>query len=133
MHDKSGKIIYVGKSKALHNRLGQYFSPAAKNNIKTEHMVRAVYDFEYIITDTEIEALALENKLIKVHSPKYNIRLKDSKSYPYIKVNVGERYPSITVTRTRRAIRQSILARIPEWTRLYYFENGSKHIWNTLV
>ena len=66
MHDKSGKIIYVGKSKTLHNRLSQYFSPAAKNNIKTEHMVRAVYDFEYIITDTEIEALALENKLIKV-------------------------------------------------------------------
>ena len=103
MHDKSGKIIYVGKSKTLHNRLSQYFSPAAKNNIKTEHMVRAVYDFEYIITDTEIEALALENKLIKVHSPKYNIRLKDSKSYPYIKVNVAERYPSITVTRTRSA------------------------------
>ena len=101
MHDKSGKIIYVGKSKALHNRVSHYFAPSARHDIKTEHMVSSVYDFEYILTDTEIEALALENRLIKLHTPKYNIRLKDCKSYPYIKVTVADRYPSVIVTRKR--------------------------------
>lgn len=101
MHDKSGKIIYIGKSKALKNRVSQYFAASSKHHIKTENMVSKVADFDYIITDTEIEALALENRLIKLHKPKYNIKLKDCKNYPYIKVCVTDEYPKIVVTRKR--------------------------------
>ena len=102
MRDKTGKIIYIGKSKALHFRVSQYFQDGEKN-IKTQKMVSEVWDFDIMRTDTEIEALALENKLIKLHQPKYNIRLKDAKSYPYIKVSVGDEYPRVTVTRKRSA------------------------------
>ncbi len=102
MHGAGDKIIYVGKSKALKNRVSQYFGDNEKN-IKTQRMVDDVWDFEYMLTDTEIEALALENKLIKLHQPKYNILLKDSKSYPYIKVNLQAAYPNVEVTRKRLA------------------------------
>lgn len=102
MHGAGDKIIYVGKSKSLKNRVTQYFTDSEKN-IKTRHMVDSVYDFEYMLTDTEIEALVLENKLIKLHTPKYNILLKDAKSYPYIKVTVDEPYPTVSVTRKRSA------------------------------
>ncbi len=100
MQGEGGKIIYVGKSKALKNRVSQYFGDNEKN-IKTEKMVSDVQDFDYMLTDTEIEALALENKLIKLHKPKYNILLKDSKSYPYIKVNLQKPYPTVEFTRKR--------------------------------
>ncbi len=99
MKDKHGKVIYVGKSRKLKNRVSQYFQNSRKN-YKTERMVRAAEDFEYIVCSTEIEALTLENTLIKQYSPKYNIRLKDAKSYPYIKVT-NEEYPRIVYTRTR--------------------------------
>ena len=99
MKDKSGKVIYVGKSRKLKNRVSQYFQNSKKNT-KTLQMVCRVDDFEYIICKTEIEALTLENSLIKQYSPKYNIRLKDAKSYPYIKITSGE-YPRIVFTRTR--------------------------------
>ena len=99
MKDKHGKVIYVGKSRKLKNRVSQYFQNSRKN-YKTERMVRLVEDFEYIVCSTEIEALTLENTLIKQYSPKYNIRLKDAKSYPYIKVT-HEQYPRIVYTRTR--------------------------------
>ncbi len=99
MRDKNNKIIYVGKSRKLKNRVSQYFQSNKKNN-KTLQMVNSVYDFEYILCKTEIEALTLENSLIKQHTPKYNIRLKDAKSYPYIKITDGE-YPKILFTRTR--------------------------------
>ena len=102
MYGSGGKIIYIGKSKALHFRVSQYFQDNEKN-VKTAKMVSEVYDFDVMLTDTEIEALALENKLIKLHMPKYNIRLKDAKSYPYIKVTVNDAYPSVTVTRKRSA------------------------------
>ena len=101
MKDKSGNIIYVGKSRKLKNRVSQYFQQA-KKNVKTLQMVSRVDDFEYILCKTEIEALTLENTLIKQHSPKYNIKLKDAKSYPYIKIT-AEKYPRIIFTRTRRA------------------------------
>lgn len=101
MKDKSGSIIYVGKSRKLKNRVSQYFQQA-KKNIKTYQMVSKVEDFEYIVCKTEIEALTLENLLIKQHSPKYNIKLKDAKNYPYIKIT-GDSYPKIIFTRTRRA------------------------------
>ncbi len=99
MKDKNGKIIYVGKSRKLKNRVSQYFQNS-KKNFKTSRMVSSVDDFDYIVCKTEIEALTLENTLIKQHSPKYNIKLKDAKSYPYIKVT-DEEYPRIVFTRTR--------------------------------
>ncbi len=103
MKDKNGKVIYVGKSRALKNRVSSYFHESAKHNEKTRRMVSMVYSFDYILTDTEIEALSLENSLIKQYTPKYNIKLKDSKSYPYIKLTVNDEYPKLTVTRKRLA------------------------------
>ncbi|MBR6727751.1 MAG: excinuclease ABC subunit UvrC [Clostridia bacterium] len=103
MRDSGGKIIYVGKSRKLKSRVSQYFQNSAKQ-IKTARMVASVADFDYFLCSTEIEALALENTLIKQYTPKYNIRLKDAKSYPYIKVT-AEAYPRLEFTRTRRADR----------------------------
>ena len=103
MKDAEGEIIYVGKSKKLKNRVTSYFT-GTPATLKTAKMVRLVFDFDYIVCKTEIEALTLENVLIKKHSPKYNIRLKDSKSYPYIKVT-NEEYPKLFVTRERRSDR----------------------------
>lgn len=99
MRDRSGKVIYVGKSRKLKNRVSQYFQQGGKN-VKTARMVSLVANFDYFLCDTEIEALTLENALIKQYSPKYNIRLKDAKSYPYIKVT-AEEYPRLIMTRTR--------------------------------
>lgn len=101
MKDKIGKIIYVGKSRSLKDRVSQYFHLTKDANIKTVRMVSQVYDFETIFCDTEIEALTLENVKIKQYNPKYNILLKDSKSYPYIKVTMNEKYPKILMTRKR--------------------------------
>ena len=103
MRDKQGKVIYVGKSRKLKNRVSQYFQNAEKNT-KTARMVAQVWDFDYYLCDTEIEALSLENTLIKQYTPKYNIRLKDAKSYPYIKIT-NEEYPSLVFTRRRDADR----------------------------
>ena len=100
MKDRQGIVIYVGKSKVLRQRVSQYFGEN-EHNIKTARMVSNVYEFEYMLTDTEMEALALENKLIKLYKPKYNIKLKDSKSYPYIKVTLNAEYPQISVVRKR--------------------------------
>ena len=101
MRDRAGKIIYVGKSAKLKNRVSQYFQNGEKDR-KTSKMVASVFEFDYILCDTEIEALSLENALIKQYTPRYNIRLKDSKSYPYIKIT-NEEYPRIMFTRTRLA------------------------------
>ena len=101
MRDGDGNIIYVGKSKKLKNRVTSYFS-GTHTSIKTARMVSLVRDFDYILCKTEIEALTLENVLIKKHSPKYNIKLKDAKSYPYIKIS-AEEYPRLTVTRDRNS------------------------------
>ncbi len=100
MRDKAGKIIYVGKSRKLKNRVTSYFH-AGEKSAKTARMVAQVADFDYYLCDTEIEALSLENTLIKQHSPRYNIRLKDAKSYPYIKIT-QEEYPRLVFTRTRK-------------------------------
>ncbi|MBR3894633.1 MAG: excinuclease ABC subunit UvrC [Clostridia bacterium] len=99
MRDRGGKVIYVGKSRKLKNRVSQYFQNAEKN-LKTARMVSLVHEFDYYICDTEIEALSLENTLIKQYTPKYNIRLKDAKSYPYIKLT-SEEYPRLLFTRRR--------------------------------
>ncbi len=99
MKDREGRVIYVGKSRKLKNRVSQYFQNGEKN-LKTARMVASVGDFEYFLCDTEMEALTLENTLIKQHNPKYNIRLKDAKSYPYIKIT-DEPYPRLIMTRKR--------------------------------
>ena len=101
MKNAEGGVIYVGKSKKLKNRVTSYFV-GRHDNPKTAKMVSLVRDFDYVVCDSEIEALTLENVLIKKHSPKYNIKLKDAKSYPYIKVTGGE-YPRLFVTRERRS------------------------------
>lgn len=99
MRDGQGKIIYVGKSRKLKNRVSQYFHNSEKT-FKTARMVEKIAAFDYFICDTEIEALALENTLIKQHTPKYNVRLKDAKSYPYVKIT-QEPYPRLVFTRRR--------------------------------
>ena len=91
--------VYVGKSRKLKNRVSQYFQNGEKN-LKTEKMVGSVSDFDYYVCDNEMEALSLENTLIKQYTPKYNIRLKDAKSYPYIKLT-DEEYPRLVMTRKR--------------------------------
>lgn len=101
MRRADGTVIYVGKSKSLKNRVTQYFGAGTGHNLKTAKMVSNVADFEYMLTDTNMEALALENRLIKLYQPKYNILLKDSKSYPYIKVDIKSDYPHIEITRKR--------------------------------
>ncbi len=100
MKDAHGNIIYVGKSRKLKNRVSSYFV-REHASYKTAKMVSQVADFDYILCDTEMEALTLENTLIKKYTPKYNILLKDDKSYPYIKVT-NEDYPRLIVTRDRR-------------------------------
>ena len=99
MRDRGGKVIYVGKSRKLKNRVSQYFQNSEKN-FKTQRMVSQVEDFDYYLCDTEMESLSLENTLIKQYAPKYNIRLKDAKSYPYIKLT-AEEYPRLVFTRRR--------------------------------
>lgn len=96
MKDKNGTIIYVGKAKVLKNRVRSYFT--GSHNTKTERLVSEIEDFEYIITESDIEALVLEINLIQKNDPKYNIMLKDDKSYPFIKVT-NERYPRLLITR----------------------------------
>ena len=99
MHDKNDTIIYVGKAVNLKNRVRQYFRASHNEGIRKDQMVRLIERFEYIITDSELEALVLECNLIKEHRPKYNILLKDDKTYPYIKVTLGETYPRVLFSR----------------------------------
>lgn len=98
MLDKEGTVIYVGKARVLKNRVRQYFHTSEKP-IKVRSMVENIADFSYIVAPSEVDALALENTLIKKHKPKYNILLKDDKTYPYIKVHTREEFPHISVTR----------------------------------
>ncbi len=98
MLDKDEKVIYVGKAKVLKNRVTQYFQNSYKTQ-KVMAMVKNIEDFYYILTSTETDALSLENNLIKKYKPKYNILLKDDKSYPYIRVNLKEDYPRFTIVR----------------------------------
>ncbi|MBQ8591754.1 MAG: excinuclease ABC subunit UvrC [Lachnospiraceae bacterium] len=99
MHDENDTIIYVGKAISLKNRVRSYFRASTVKSPKIEKMVSKIARFEYIITDSELEALVLENNLIKEHNPRYNTMLKDDKTYPYIKVTVSEDYPRILFAR----------------------------------
>ena len=101
MHDKSDAIIYIGKAVSLRKRVRQYFQPSHNEGIKKEQMVEHIARFEYIITDSELEALVLECNLIKEHTPKYNTMLRDDKTYPYIRVTMGEDFPRVLFARQR--------------------------------
>ena len=102
MHDENDAIIYVGKAISLKNRVRQYFQSSRNKGPKIEQMVTRIRRFEYIVTDSELEALVLECNLIKEHRPKYNTMLKDDKTYPFIKVTVGEEYPRVLFSRTMK-------------------------------
>ncbi|MDF2820829.1 MAG: uvrC [Clostridiales bacterium] len=95
-------IIYVGKAIVLKNRVRQYFQSNRNLSLKIQHMVENIDHFEYIITDSELEALVLECNLIKLHHPKYNTMLKDDKQYPYVKLTINEEYPRVFLTRTMK-------------------------------
>lgn len=99
MKDSDGKVIYVGKAINLRSRLRSYFHAGAKNSFKTNQLLRRVADIEWIVVGSELEALILEMNLIKKHRPRYNVRLKDDKRYPYIKVHWADPFPKVTVTR----------------------------------
>ena len=102
MHDKHDTIIYVGKAINLNRRVHSYFRTSTKKTAKIQKMVSQIERFEYIVTDSELEALVLENNLIKEHRPKYNTMLKDDKTYPYIKVTMGEAFPRLVFSRTMK-------------------------------
>ncbi len=102
MHDEADNIIYVGKAISLKNRVRQYFQRGRNVSPKIERMISQIASFEYIITDSEVEALVLECNLIKEHSPKYNTMLKDDKGYPYIKATIQEPYPRLLFTHSRK-------------------------------
>src|SRR5512144_1142304 len=99
MKDADGTIIYVGKAISLRNRVRSYFHAENSHDQKTRRLVREISHIEWILVGSELEALILEMNLIKKHRPKYNIRLKDDKRYPYIKVHWAESFPKVTVTR----------------------------------
>lgn len=99
MKDKFGNVIYVGKAVSLKNRVRQYFQSSKNHSDKVKSMVKNIFSFEYIMTDSELEALILECNLIKKYKPKYNILLRDDKTYPYIKVTVNEDYPRVLKVR----------------------------------
>jgi excinuclease ABC subunit C len=107
MKDKNGRVIYVGKAKKLKSRVTTYFNKSVKG-YKTEYMVGHVDDFDFIITHSDAESFILENNLIKEHSPKYNIRLRDDKSYPFLQVNWNEPFPRLEREGALRAISAGI-------------------------
>ncbi len=101
MRGKNGQILYVGKSVSLRNRLRSYFANETRLTGKTKRLVKLIHDFDYIVAESEREALLLENSLIKQHKPRFNARLKDDKSYPYIKVDLDDEFPRVYFTRRR--------------------------------
>lgn len=102
MHDARDAIIYIGKAVSLRKRVHQYFQPSHDEGLKKAQMVRQIARFEYIVTDSELEALVLECNLIKEHRPKYNTVLRDDKTYPYIKVTLGEDFPRVLFSRQQK-------------------------------
>jgi hypothetical protein len=99
--DKEGQVIYVGKAIILRNRVRSYFQSPERLHPKVRAMMNRVADLDYVVTSSEVEALILENNLIKEHRPRYNIDLKDDKSYPYVKITLGDKYPRVYITREK--------------------------------
>ncbi len=108
MKDKNSRVIYVGKAKKLKSRVVSYFNQSAKS-LKTEYMVSHVHDFDFILTHSDAESFVLENNLIKEHTPKYNIRLRDDKSYPYIQINWNEQFPRLEYVRRPKKVKNTEL------------------------
>lgn len=100
--DRDGRVIYVGKAKALRNRMRSYFQSPDKLHPKVRAMMARVADFDYVVTGSEVEALILENNLIKAYKPRYNIQLRDDKTYPYLKISTGEDYPRLSLVREEK-------------------------------
>ena len=138
MHDAHDDIIYVGKAVILKNRVRQYFQSSRNHTPKIRRMVSQVARFEYIVTDSEMEALVLECNLIKQHRPKYNTMLKDDKTYPYIKVTVGEEFPRILLVRSMKKDKaryfgpytsaQSVRDTIDLVQKIYMLRNCSRNL-----
>ena len=95
MKDSSGQVIYVGKASSLRNRVRSYFQSPAGLARRIQLLVERIADFEYIVTDSEVEALILENNLIKKHRPRFNVRLRDDKTYPFIKITLEDEFPGL--------------------------------------
>lgn len=122
MKDEAGKVIYVGKAKKLKNRVSQYFLNTAAHSVKTLQMVGKVRDFDVIVCSSEFEALVLECSLIKQHKPKYNILLKDDKGYPYLRIDMKQAYPQITM-----------VGKIAQDGAEYYGPYGSRSATNVIL
>ncbi len=118
-HDNKDEIIYIGKAKNLKNRVSQYFQSGRNRSAKIEKMVSQIAYFEYIVTDTEVEALILENNLIKENRPRYNTMLKDDKTYPYIKLTVSEEFPRIIYTRKVKKDKDKYYGPYPSGTSVH--------------
>ena len=103
MKDDKGRVIYVGKSASLRDRVGSYFQAATKLEPKKAGLLEHVVDFEVIQTESEVEALLAENRLIKDIQPRYNASLRDDKTYPYLMITVGEEFPGVYITREPRS------------------------------
>ena len=101
-HDEKGRVIYVGKSRSLRSRVRSYFQASRGLNTRTLTMVQKIADLEWIIVDNEVEALILESNLIKEHHPEYNVKLRDDKHYPFIRVNLAEEFPRVSIARARK-------------------------------
>lgn len=119
MKNPLGEVIYVGKAKILKNRVRQYFQNSASHSEKVKAMVKNIAEFEYIITDSEREALILECNLIKKHRPRYNILLKDDKHYPFIKVTTNEDFPRVFMTRTHVKDGNKYFGPYPDYSAVY--------------
>lgn len=117
MKNAGEKIIYVGKAKNLRARVRSYFQDSKDHSPKTRFLVRQIHHIDYILTNTEVEAFLLEASLIKKHRPRYNIRLKDDKAYPYIRVSLSDTYPRLYLARKVKKRRLALLRAVHEWRR----------------
>src|SRR5271169_6289995 len=102
MKDAQGRVLYVGKAKNLRNRAGHYFTKAAAEDQRTADLVKLIADVDYLPADTEVDALLLEARLVKDLQPRFNVGLKDNKSFPYLQIRIREDYPRVEFTRTPR-------------------------------
>src|SRR5260370_32510426 len=102
MKDAQGRVLYVGKAKTLRNRAGHYFSKAAAEDLRTADLVKLIADIDYLAAETEVDALLLEARLVKDIQPRFNIELKDNKSFPYLQIRMREDFPRVEFTRSPR-------------------------------
>ena len=108
MKDEQGRVLYVGKAKNLRNRAGYYFSKAAAEDMRTADLVKLIADIDFLAAETEVDALLLEARLVKDIQPRFNLDLKDDKSFPYLQIRIREEFPRVEFTRTPR--RRGVIA-----------------------